>query len=117
MTAQNYPIEIAQDFEHINDFNILADVLTDPMQDFKGATLPNLEAPLASTSSLGHQRKMSRTMAKSVSQWVFYGNTNCTIWHPKELVTDKRKQTSSMICISNFKHTCKIPLHSCRDDG
>jgi hypothetical protein len=22
-----------------------------------------------------------------------------------------------MICISNFKHTCKIPLHSCRDDG
>jgi hypothetical protein len=111
MTAQNYPREIAQDFEPINDVNILADVLTDPMQDSNGATLPNVEAPLASTSSFGHQRK-SRTMAKSVSQWDFYGNNNCTIWHPKERVTDKRKQTSSMICISNFKHTCKIPLHS-----
>ncbi len=75
-TAQNDHIEFVQDFEPINDADILADAPADPVQDHEGDAVTNDILPDAGTSSRGRQRKMSRAMAESVSQQDFYGNRN-----------------------------------------
>ena len=75
-TAQNDPIEFVQEFEPDDDVNIHHDVPVNPMQDSEGATPTAPALPDAGTSSHGRQHKMSRAMAKSVSQQNFYGNRN-----------------------------------------
>ncbi len=39
----------------------------------------------AGVSRRGRVRTMSRKMADSVSQWEFFGNSQCTTWHHKLL--------------------------------
>jgi hypothetical protein len=76
MTAPNDPLEFVQDFEPVDDADILADAPADPVQDSEGDAVTNDVLPDAGTSSRGRQRKMSRAMAESVSQRDFYGNRN-----------------------------------------
>ena len=64
------------EFEPNDDINIPHDVPTNPMQDSEGVFPADPALSDASTSSRGRQRKMSRAMAKSVSQWNFYDNRN-----------------------------------------
>ena len=75
-TAQNDLIEFVQEFEPNDDVNIPHDLPTNPMQDFEGDTPTAPTLPDAGTSSCARQHKVSRAMAKSVSQWYFYGNWN-----------------------------------------
>jgi hypothetical protein len=74
ITAPNEPLEFVQDFEPMDDTNILAETPADPVQDSEGASVTNDVLPSTGTSSRGRQRKMSRAMAESVSQRDFYGN-------------------------------------------
>ena len=65
-----------QEFEPENDVNIPYDIPNNPIQDPEGATPTAPVLPNAGTSSHGRHRKMSRAMAKSVSQQNFHGNRN-----------------------------------------
>jgi len=70
-----------EDLEPMNDNKILADTQADPMQDAKGAApQDNAEMPSASIRSHVRQCKMSRAMAKLVSQQDFYRNTNIALY-------------------------------------
>ena len=75
-TAQSDPIEFVKEFEPNNDVNIYHEEPNNPTQDSEGATPTAPVLPDASRSSCGRQHKMSRAMAKSICQWIFYGNRN-----------------------------------------
>ncbi len=75
-TSQSDTFEFMKEFEPNNDINIYHEVPNNPIQDSEGATPTAPVLPDASRSSCGRQLKMSRAMAKSVSQWNFYGNRN-----------------------------------------
>ena len=68
MTAPNKPLEFVQNFEPVDDTDILADAPNGPAQDFEGDAVTNDVLPDAGMSSRGRQCKMSRAITESVSQ-------------------------------------------------